>query len=449
MSSDELELSERISAVPSVETFAAPDLPPFGQNQLEFDLSEAPLSERDGVEVRQAVVKEHKIKTALKQVSQRQTAGSHVRESVATEAEHTVSIDHHPHVVTVLDWSRQPWPWYAMEFLDGGSLAEHGDSMDVAYRLWTAYVLADAVSYAHGRGIGHYDITPENVRFSTTPAGVWDAPKLIDWAGSRNLRRQSRQTVTPAYASPEMRSPTDRDRVGFESDVYQLGVVIYEMLTGQLPNREDGGITQPSQLVNVPQVIDGPILKALVRNPRNRTYLRPFRDTLRESLLTVVGENSERDNGVAREREWKGWPKGDTDTTRAVKTENRLTESQTDAVTGHNLSEGKDVDSSVASTSKNSGSSAPINNHGEKVSESTKSQPASAQESNVDLVLVVGLCCVLGGVAGGPIIIDSALDAGDLGLNPSTFQIFIFLVSIFLVLFGTFLLLRRILSITD
>jgi outer membrane protein assembly factor BamB len=211
-------------------------------------------------------------------------------------------IDRHPHVVTVLDWNRQPWPWYAMEFLDGGSLAERGGELDVAHRLWTAYALADAVAHAHGRGVGHYDITPGNVRFAPTPDGTWDAPKLIDWAGSPEggVRRHDARTITPRYASPEMRSPGDSDRIGVDSDVYQLGVVIYELLTGRLPERGDDRLSRPSEVADVPSAVDEPLRGALARDPRNRTYLRPFRDALRDAFLAAADRDGGADAAAGR-----------------------------------------------------------------------------------------------------------------------------------------------------
>ncbi|TKX74750.1 hypothetical protein EXE46_07750 [Halorubrum sp. GN11_10-6_MGM] len=302
MSSDEVDLSERVPAVPAVDAFAAPDLPPFGEDQLAYDRNEPPLSQRDGIEIRRATVRGHGITTALKQVSQQQTAGAQARERVAAEAERTLVIDRHPHVVTVLDWSRQPWPWYAMEFLDAGSLAERRDELDVTHRLWTAYALADAVAHAHGRGVGHYDITPENVRFASTPEGTWDAPKLIDWAGTPEggVRRHDARTITPKYASPEMRSPADRDGIGVDSDVYQLGVVVYELLTGHLPERGDGRPARPSRSPGVPAAVDEPLRGALARDPRNRTYLRPFRDALRDAFLAAADGDDEAGRSAAR-----------------------------------------------------------------------------------------------------------------------------------------------------
>ena len=310
MSPDEAALSERVSAVPAVDTFTGPDLPPFGEDQLAYDRNEPPLSQRDGIEIRRATVRGHGITTALKQVSQQQTAGAQARERVTAEAERTVMIDRHPHVVTVLDWSRQPWPWYAMEFLDAGSLAERGGDLDVAHRLWTAYALADAVAHAHGRGVGHYDITPENVRFTPTPDGTWDAPKLIDWAGSPEggVRRHDARTITPKYASPEMRSPADRDRIGVDSDVYQLGVVIYELLTGRLPERGDGRPDRPSRLADVPTAVDEPLRGALARDPRNRTYLRPFRDALRNAFLDAADGDDGGNPDAARSNVRSGPP---------------------------------------------------------------------------------------------------------------------------------------------
>ncbi|ELZ39678.1 serine/threonine protein kinase [Halorubrum californiense DSM 19288] len=331
MSPDETDLSERVPAVPAVDTFAGPDLPPFGEDQLAYDRNEPPLSQRDGIEIRRARVRGHGITTALKQVSQQQTAGTQARDRVSAEAERTAMIDRHPHVVTVLGWSRQPWPWYAMEFLDAGSLAERGDELDVTHRLWAAYALADAVAHAHDRGVGHYDITPENVRFVPTPDGTWDAPKLIDWAGSPEggVRRHDARSITPKYASPEMRSPADRDRIGVDSDVYQLGVVIYELLTGRLPERGDGRPDQPSRLADVPAAVDEPLRGALARDPRNRLYLRPFRDALRSAFLDAAEGDDGVSRGAARSTANTGSSAGPGESRTSVEAEDRSREAAT------------------------------------------------------------------------------------------------------------------------
>ncbi|MDB2294679.1 hypothetical protein PM085_21040, partial [Halorubrum ezzemoulense] len=68
MSTDGIDLSEKISTVPATDEFTAPDLPPFEQDQLEYDRSEYPISDRNGVEVRRAVIKGYDVSVALKQV---------------------------------------------------------------------------------------------------------------------------------------------------------------------------------------------------------------------------------------------------------------------------------------------------------------------------------------------------------------------------------------------
>jgi serine/threonine-protein kinase len=128
-------------------------------------------------------------------------------------------------------------PWLAMEFVDGKHLDQYcrEKNCSLSERLALFRAVCVGVQYAHDRGIIHGDLKPSNILISS--AGQ---PKLLDFGlAERFLGADGRETqspralgFTPAYASPQQ---LRREQVGTFNDVYALGVVLYELLTGELP----------------------------------------------------------------------------------------------------------------------------------------------------------------------------------------------------------------------
>jgi serine/threonine-protein kinase len=148
---------------------------------------------------------------------------------------HAVSRLRHPNILTVHDFGTQDGLTYMVtEFLPGGTLAERIGrplSLEAIRDIVTA--VGAALDYAHASGIVHRDVKPANILF--TREGV---PVLSDFGIARMLERSERFTMrgsligTPHYMSPEQASGRD---VGPASDLYSLGVVLYEMLAGRTP----------------------------------------------------------------------------------------------------------------------------------------------------------------------------------------------------------------------
>lgn len=146
----------------------------------------------------------------------------------------------HPHVVDVLDVGvDRGVPFIVQELLEGETLARrlelsHRLSISDAIDLLTP--IAAALAHAHGRGIVHRDIKPENI-FLADSAGMI-VPKIVDFGIAQSLREEADQDIvagTPAYMAPELvLDATARDA---RSDLWSLGVVLYECLSGQLPFR--------------------------------------------------------------------------------------------------------------------------------------------------------------------------------------------------------------------
>jgi len=129
-------------------------------------------------------------------------------------------------------------PWFAMEYVQGRSLTDYcrDKSCSTAQRLQLFRQACEAVRYAHAHAIIHRDIKPSNIM--VTDDGT---VKLLDFGISKQLdaldggsgkTRTVLRLMTPAYAAPEQ---LIGESVGVQTDVYSLGVVLYELLTGQLP----------------------------------------------------------------------------------------------------------------------------------------------------------------------------------------------------------------------
>lgn len=150
------------------------------------------------------------------------------------------SLDH-PNIARLLDGGTTDdgLPYFAMEYIEGQPIDAwaHDRQLGVEERLRLFLQVCDAVAYAHAQGVIHRDIKPLNTL--VTPAGV---PKLLDFGIAKVLSDSSEVTstvtglrlLTPEYASPEQ---IEGRHVTTASDVYSLGVVLYELLTGRSPYR--------------------------------------------------------------------------------------------------------------------------------------------------------------------------------------------------------------------
>ena len=149
----------------------------------------------------------------------------------------------HPHVLTVLDSGEiavpgaPPLLWYTMPFIRGESLRDRLNretQLPVEDALRIAREAADALAYAHQEGIIHRDIKPENILLSGNHALVADfgIARALG-AGDEKLTETGLTVGTPAYMSPEQASG-QRD-LDPRTDIYSLGVVLYEMLAGETP----------------------------------------------------------------------------------------------------------------------------------------------------------------------------------------------------------------------
>ncbi|MFA5375794.1 MAG: serine/threonine-protein kinase [Dehalococcoidia bacterium] len=140
---------------------------------------------------------------------------------------------HHPNIVEVFDYGDRPFPWLCMEYMGKGSLKQRIGHLELKDALDIAIQLCDALYESHHLGVIHRDIKPANVMFNSE-----DKPKLADWGLGKMMIEGTEETAyegTPAYSSPEQMKPDEFGGVGWWTDIYQVGALIYQMVTGELP----------------------------------------------------------------------------------------------------------------------------------------------------------------------------------------------------------------------
>jgi predicted Ser/Thr protein kinase len=196
----------------------------------------------------------------------------------------------HPHVVEVLDQGETDGRlWFAMEYVRGENLRrriERG-ALPPAEAARISGEIASALAYAHERGVIHRDLKPENVLLSEDGRA-----RLADFGLLRLARETSPETTTRLtrtdvilgtyeYMAPEQRRGTAE--VDARADVFALGVILYECLTGRLPL---GRFPPASDLVRgLPRAVDTVVNRALAPEPRERfESARAFADGLRGAM---------------------------------------------------------------------------------------------------------------------------------------------------------------------
>jgi serine/threonine protein kinase len=182
---------------------------------------------------------------------------------------------HHPNIVTIHD-SGQTGPYYylVMEFVEGVNLREMMSSghLEPSRALAIIPAICDALQYAHDEGVMHRDIKPENVLIDTR-----GRVKIADFGLAKLLAAPDTAVALTApaqvlgtmhYMAPEQIEHPNH--VDHRADIYALGVVLYEMLTGELPI---GRFPLPSERTPIDPRLDQVVLKALEKEP-DRRYQR-------------------------------------------------------------------------------------------------------------------------------------------------------------------------------
>ncbi len=189
----------------------------------------------------------------------------------------------HPNIVSIYDRGRSEDGAYyiAMEYVPRGTLKDRisrDGALEPGVAAGAALQIADALQAAHESGVIHRDIKPQNVLITKT-GDIKVTDFGIARATSSPLTATSAVLGTAGYMSPEQAMG---EPVGQGSDLYSLGVVLYEMLTGDIPFRAESPIAQAMMHVNerprsprevnpeVPEPLDALTLKLLAKDPEDR-----------------------------------------------------------------------------------------------------------------------------------------------------------------------------------
>jgi serine/threonine protein kinase len=220
---------------------------------------------------------------------------------------------HHPNVVKVLDCGTLDGgqPYWVMEYLEGhdlGELLSQKGTIDYQRMLEIARPVCNALHTAHQAGLVHLDIKPSNI-FIAQEAGK-EVIKLIDFGIAALKDQPNGESIlgAPEYWSPEQASAREVDG---RSDLYSLGVVLYESLTGNLPFRshtfsdlvehhlysEPPPMSQVSMApTNIPRPVKNVVLKCLAKD-RTRRYQDALE--LERALVEAVQKAEEEENEPA------------------------------------------------------------------------------------------------------------------------------------------------------
>jgi TolB-like protein/tRNA A-37 threonylcarbamoyl transferase component Bud32 len=229
----------------------------------------------------------------------------------------------HPHILALHDCGEAGGLlYYTMPFVEGETLRDRlarEKQLPLEEALRITREVADALSYAHAQGLVHRDIKPENILFQAGHAVVSDfgIAKAIAVAGTARLTETGLAVGTPAYMSPEQAAGSQD--VDGRSDLYSLGCVLYEMLSGETPYTGPTPqailakkLSEPLPRISVvretvPPGVEAALARALARTPADRfRTTQDFAGALTDAgaEARVAGERRLRTSW--RVRGWRG-----------------------------------------------------------------------------------------------------------------------------------------------
>jgi len=207
----------------------------------------------------------------------------------------------HPNIVTVLDYGEQDgMPYLVMEYIAGASLKSIvGRQLDYREAARLLLPIASALGYAHSHKIVHRDVKPGNVLIDE--AGN---PMLLDFGISKMLEANTDAQITSTgvgIGTPEYMAPEQGlgDPVDWHADIYALGVIFYELITGQRPFKADTPLAvilkqiydplPPARnlVPGLPEVVDDVLSRALAKSPADRY---PDMDSFISALRLLCGD---------------------------------------------------------------------------------------------------------------------------------------------------------------
>ncbi len=207
----------------------------------------------------------------------------------------------HPGIVILHEFGQQNGLYFIlMEFVNGVNLAQLMKTGRISPREALAIVpqICDALQYAHDQGIVHRDIKPENILLDRSGrvkvadfgiakvvAAVCDPIRSGDTPVPENQTLAGKIIGTPAYMAPEqIAHPSDVDH---RADIYALGVVFYQMLTGELPGKDLQAPSSRMRGIHIDVRLDEIVLKAMEKNPEQRYQQASVMKTRVDDLGTM------------------------------------------------------------------------------------------------------------------------------------------------------------------
>ena len=186
---------------------------------------------------------------------------------------------HHKNIAKLYNANIYPRAYLEIEYVDKGSLEGIKKPVDVEKAAELIYNLLQGLTEAHSKNIYHLDLKPENVLLTLN-----EEPKITDW-GLSKIAKDSKYTAvtgyTLMYAAPELFSPKDFGKADCRTDIFQTGIIFYELVTGKNPF--DGDTQQqilmnilmekpkkPSEINADAKVIDNIIMKCLEKKKEDR-----------------------------------------------------------------------------------------------------------------------------------------------------------------------------------
>ncbi len=195
-------------------------------------------------------------RVAVKLILAGQLADEAIVARFYAEAEAAANLNH-PNVVSIHEvGSYKGQHYFSMDFVDGENLAEYarGKPLPAVRAATIVKLIAEAIHYAHQRGVLHRDLKPSNVLIDAE-----GQPHVTDFGLAKLIGRDSMLTQsgaflgTPSYTSPEQAAGR-QDQVGPHSDVYSLGAILYELLTGRPPFQSSTSVQTLRQVMEVDPV---------------------------------------------------------------------------------------------------------------------------------------------------------------------------------------------------
>jgi len=235
-----------------------------------------------------------------------QDYGKRYRKLFVTEASLAGKLSH-PHIVAIYDAvAGDDASYIVMEYVDGTTLeqyARHDHLLPVHRILEISYKCARALDYASKQGVIHRDIKPANILLAGR-----DDIKISDFGAALTLASQTTQVSgvgSPAYMSPEQ---VKEQPLTHQTDIFSLGVVMYQLLTGRLPFQGANNYSMIYQIINtdptppsrqrpgIPEDVDAIVLRALHKNTAKRYQTW---DEFAADLVTAMGTQEKEDKDFA------------------------------------------------------------------------------------------------------------------------------------------------------